>query len=457
MGEGKITSKGGRNLRVFVKNKRGEALDTCSPREARILRKQKKAKVYAYKPYTIQMLIATGETTHEHDLGVDLGAKHMGIAITTEEKVLAKGEIELRQDVSSLLETRRILRRSRRSRKTRYRRCKFNYKTKRVYDEKKKKWVKQKISFESKRPKGWLPPSIQSRINNSFFWIDTFSSLLPKTKLHIEVGKFDVQKMMNPDIQGKEYQEGETFGYHEVRYFVFARDNYTCQVCKKKNKILNTHHVIFKSHGGSDRASNLITVCSDCHTHENHQEGNILWKWMMEKKKMKQYKEGPFMNSFRKRVFSRYPDAHITYGSVTTPHRKKLGLEKTHYNDAIAITGIEKVKENQKTRFQIVQFRKKKRSLHEATARKGRKEKNTTQKRNEKNTKQVNGFFLNDKVSVFKKTGFITGFTGKNGAYVKDIEGNYLTVPTKTYKQVPLSELTFVCHNNNWQMIQDIS
>ena len=112
---------------------------------------------------------------------------------------------------------------------------------------------------------------------------------------------------MNPDIQGKEYQEGETFGYHDIRYFVFARDNYTCQVCKKKNKILNTHHIIYRSHGGTDRASNLITVCTDCHTYENHQEGQILWKWMQEKKKTPQFKEPPFMNIIRKRVFTKYP------------------------------------------------------------------------------------------------------------------------------------------------------
>ncbi|GAA3313392.1 hypothetical protein GCM10020331_003400 [Ectobacillus funiculus] len=93
---------------------------------------------------------------------------------------------------------------------------------------------KKGILYIKKRIEGWLPPSIQSRIDNAFHWIDTFYLQLPICKLHIEVGKFDVQKMMNPDIQGKEYQEGDAFGYHNVRYFVFARDNYTCQVCKKK-------------------------------------------------------------------------------------------------------------------------------------------------------------------------------------------------------------------------------
>ena len=331
-GRRETNSKKGRNLRVFVMNVRGEMLMPCSPRKARILLKKKKATIVRHHPFTIQLLYATGETTQETNLGIDLGAKHIGIAITSDEKVLGKAEIELRQDVKSNLETKKIYRRSRRSRKTRYRRSKFKYKTKRVYVEGKGKkkggYHKRSISFTSPRSKGWLPPSIQSRIDNAFHWIDTFYLLLPICKLHIEVGKFDVQKMMNPDIQGKEYQEGDTFGYHDVRYFVFARDNYTCQVCKKKGGILQTHHIIYRSYDGSNAASNLITVCINCHTHENHQKGNILWKWMVEKKKTKRYKEGPFMNIFRRRVFDQYPDARMTYGSMTTPRRKELQLEK---------------------------------------------------------------------------------------------------------------------------------
>ena len=156
------------------------------------------------------------------------------------------------------------------------------------------------------------------------------------------------------------------------------------------------------------------------------------------------------MNIFRRRVFDTYPDAHITYGSMTTPRRKELQLEKTHYNDAIATTGITNIKENTDYVLYIKQFRKKKRSLHEATARKGRKEKNTQSKRNEKNTKSVGSWHLNDKVRVFGQVGWISGFSGKT-CYVKNIQGEYVTVPGKTYKQVNLNNLELICHNNNWQ------
>ncbi len=82
---------------------------------------------------------------------------------------------------------------------------------------------------------GWLPPSIRSRIENTFRWIDRFMRFLPHALLSLEVGKFDVQKMMNPAIEGVQYQQGPMAEYYDVRYFVFARDQYTCQVCHQKH------------------------------------------------------------------------------------------------------------------------------------------------------------------------------------------------------------------------------
>jgi RRXRR protein/HNH endonuclease len=416
---------------VFVKNKHGENLMPCSQRKARLLLKNKKAKIISYQPFAIQLLYGSYGYKQKTSVGVDLGAKNIGIAVTSDDKVLVKGEIQLRDDVKGNLESKKTYRRSRRNRKMRYRQTRF-------------------LNRTSSKKEGWLPPSIQSRIENTFRWIDKFVSFLPDPQLIIEVGKFDVQKMMNPEIQGTEYQEGQLFTYHDVRYFVLARDRYTCQVCKKKGKILNTHHLVYQSHGGSNRADNLITVCTDCHTYENHQEGNILWKWMKQGKKLPQYKETVFMNVIRKKIYEEYPECQVTYGSKTTPYRKELGLEKSHYNDGITITGIAALKKNPNAILKIVQFRKKKRSLHEATARKGRKTKNITAKRNEKNTKQVGNWCLNDQVKVFGKVGWISGFSGKS-CYVKDIEGNYITNPKKSYKQVNLSSLKRISRNNNWQ------
>lgn len=408
----------------------------CTQRKARILLKENKAKIIRYQPFTIQLTVSTGESTQEVHLGVDTGAKHIGIAATSGNKVLVKGEIELRDDIHKNMQTRFALRRNRRNRNTRYREVRF---------------------LNRKRRDRWLPPTIQSKLDATFMWIDRFCDLLPNSILHIEVGKFDIQKMMNPDIENEEYQNGQCAGYYDVRYFVFARDNYTCQVCKKQNKILNTHHLLYKSRGGSDRADNLITVCTDCHSSENHKEGGILYEWMLKHKKVNQYKEATFMNIIRKRTFQKYPDAIITYGSETSPYRKELGLDKTHYNDAIAISKIENIKENTQDYFYIKQFRKKKRSLHESIPTRGRrKEKNINAKRRNKNSPCRAGWFMNDMVSFQNKVGWIYGFSGGESGkecVLRDINGEIIrdSKRSKNNPNVKFSSLKFICHNNNWQ------
>ena len=174
---------------------------------------------------------------------------------------------------------------------------------------------------------------------------------------------------------------------------------------------------------------------------------------MENRKRVPAYKENPFMNSLRIHVSQRYPEAAITYGSITTIHRKRLGLEKSIVNDAIANTGIPVIREMTESNFYIKQFRKKKRSLHEATARKGRKEPNTESRRNAKNTKASGGFFLNDEVETTDgRIGYISGFSGKNACYVKSIEGEYIVQPGKKHRQQHLKGLRRRSHQGNWQI-----
>lgn len=410
-------------MRVFVKNKRNHPLIPCKPQKARLLLKQGKAKIISYKPFTIQLLHATGETVQPLKIGIDAGAKYVGFAITSGNKVFGKGIIELRDDVSKLLTVRRIYRRSRRNRKTRYR----------------------KPRFENRgRSAGWLPPSIQSRVDNTIHWINRFAGVLPAPRITVEVGKFDVAKLRNPNIHGEEYQQGDAFGFWNSRYYVFARDKYTCQICRKKGGVLQTHHVIQRRDGGTDRADNLVTVHVGCH--DDFHQGRIQHTF----RKPKLHRETAFMNILRRQIFRRL-DCKITYGSYTKIARDALALDKSHYNDAIAITGIQAIKSNPDAVLRIKQFRKKKRSLHEGIPRKGRKTPNRTAKRNGKNVKQLKGIFLGDTVSAFGQRGYVSGFTGASGFYVKTISGEYVTKPDKTYKQISYKDIALINHNNNWQ------
>ena len=114
----------------------------CSPRKARLLLKQNKAKVIKREPFTIQLLYGSSGYKQPVNLGIDAGSKHIGISATTENNVLFEAEIELRDDIVKLLADRRQYRRSRRNRKTRYRQARF---------------------LNRKKPKGWLAPSIQNK------------------------------------------------------------------------------------------------------------------------------------------------------------------------------------------------------------------------------------------------------------------------------------------------------
>lgn len=288
-------------------------------------------------------------------------------------------------------------------------------------------------------------------MDSTFKWIDIFSSLVPNPHVKIEVAKFDIAKMINPNT---DYTNEDAALYKNTKCYVLARDGYTCQVCKKRAKSLRVHHITYRSCGGTNRAENLIAVCSDCHTPENHKEGAVLWRWMKSKKKPKLYKEPAFMNVIRKRTMERYSNASFTYGYETSSKRKLLILEKTHYNDAITISGITKINTNPSESFYYKQFRKKKRSLHESFPRKGKSKKNLKSERNNKNVKFRNGFYLGDEVLYNKQRCWVYGFSGgKMGRelIIRNIYGDIVKMPDrKNSLSVSMSCVKLVKHNNSW-------
>lgn len=456
---------------VFVLSKDNRPLMPCSARKARILVKQNKAAVVSKLPYTIQLNYGTRGYTQELELGIDTGDQNIGIGLTQRTKVLMKMEIELRKSMEKkvLLTTRREYRRGRRYRKTRYRHCKFKHKTVRryMYNPKKEKmmWMKVDTTYASSRADGWLPPSIQSKVDHHIQWISRFLVVLPyKTKLTIEVAKFDIQHMQDPDIRGEMYQLGRMYGYENVKAYVLAKFDYKCPVCGHKfdkDHKPRMHHVSMRKNGATDNPDEYAPICEKCHTHDNHLEDGALDK-LRKTLKRKEYREPTFMNILRRRLFKAFPNAVFTYGNITSADRKFLGLDKTHANDAVAVALHQGIVNNTVTKnvltdtdevVHVKQVRKKKRSLHEATPRKGRKEPNRTAKRNGKNTKKVSYkgkmYCLYDKVLVDGKIGYITGFS-HNNVYIQSIDGVYIKQKDKKYIQVPLRKLVVLSHNNNW-------
>ena len=175
---------------VYVLNKNGKPLMPCKPQKARKLLKNGKAKVIKREPFTIQLLYGSSGYRQHITLGVDAGSKHIGLSATTSKKELFAGEVKLRTDIVDLLSTRRQFRRSRRNRKTRYRESRF-------------------LNRVHSKNKGWLAPSIENKIQCHLSIVAKLHKILPIYKVVTETASFDIQKIKNPNIQGKEYQEGE--------------------------------------------------------------------------------------------------------------------------------------------------------------------------------------------------------------------------------------------------------
>lgn len=54
--------------------------------------------------------------------------------------------------------------------------------------------------------------------------------------------------------------------WHKLRFYIFKRDNYTCQCCGRSQlKHPECHHVRPIWLGGSHHPNNLICVCHKCH------------------------------------------------------------------------------------------------------------------------------------------------------------------------------------------------
>lgn len=191
---------------VYVQDINGKPMmPTTRHGKVRRLLKDKKAVVVNLCPFTIKLMYVTSDYKQEIVLGVDAGTKHVGLSATTKSKELHSSEVILRNDIVDLLSTRRELRRTRRNR-LRYRKPRFDNRIK------------------SKRP-GWVAPSVKYKVDAHIRVIDNVCSILPISRIVIEVAQFDTQKIKNPNISGKEYQEGDQLGFWNVRELYGTKGN----------------------------------------------------------------------------------------------------------------------------------------------------------------------------------------------------------------------------------------
>ena len=302
---------------VYVLDNTGKAImPTERHGKVRRLLHDGMAHVVKLQPFTIQLDYESKGYTQEVSLGVDAGSIHIGLSATTEKKELFAAEIVLRTDIAKKIASRRELRISRRFRKTRYRKAKFD---------------------NRRRKDGWLAPSIRYKVDSHLKAIRLVHSLLPISKTTIEVAQFDTQKIKNDKIQGIVYQQGEQIGFWNVREYVFARDGHKCQHCKGKSgdKILNVHHLESRKTGGN-APNNLITLCETCHKAYHRGE------FELKVKRGTSLRAAAAMNIMRwdvyKKVKNEFNNVYLTFGYITKYTRIDNSIEKTHCADAFCIS-----------------------------------------------------------------------------------------------------------------------
>ena len=297
---------------VYVLSIDGNCLMPCNLSKGRKLVKKKRAKIVTLYPFTVQLNFECENKVQEISLGVDAGYENIGLSCMTGKKELFSATVILDNKTSGRLTERRMYRRGRRN----------------------KLWYRKPRFLNRKRKEGWLPPSVQRRYDAHLRIINFLKSIMPITKTTVEIAKFDIQKIENSEINEKGYQEGDMYGYQNVKSYLLSREKGVCQLCKtefKKGDKLNVHHCKQRKEEGSNRPKNLAILHKKCH--------EKLHKKNLKLSAPKAYKAPTFMSIINKRFREDIPNVNITYGNITFVDRNNLKLEKTHYNDAFVIAG----------------------------------------------------------------------------------------------------------------------
>ncbi|MCL5995653.1 MAG: RNA-guided endonuclease IscB [Chloroflexi bacterium] len=309
---------------VFVLSSDGQPLDSCHPARARLLLDAGRAAVYRRYPFTIILKhrASVDSTVHPHRLKIDPGSKTTGLAIVQEPtgKVVWAGEITHRgHQIRNALLSRKQVRRGRRDRKLRYRAPRFN---------------------NRRRPEGWLPPSLLSRVANIETWVRRLRRFCPVKSISLELVKFDTQAIQNPEIAGVEYQQGELFGY-EIREYLLEKWDRKCAYCGAENAPLEIEHIIPRARGGTSRVSNLALACRPCNQAKGARTAAEFGHPEVQEKARRPLKDAAAVNATRWELYRRLSATGLPVecgtGGRTKYNRTRLGLPKTHWLDAACV------------------------------------------------------------------------------------------------------------------------
>jgi 5-methylcytosine-specific restriction endonuclease McrA len=308
---------------VFVIDKNHQPVMPCTPARARMLLRRGQAAVFRRFPFTIILKRAIPSAENQPlRLKIDPGSHTSGVAIVDDTRgdVVYAAEISHRgQEVSEALDKRRAIRRGRRTRKTRYRPVR---------------------AHNRRRPSGWLPPSLRSRVFNIRIWIERFRRLCPVTSLSQELVRFDTQALQQPEIAGVAYQQGTLMGY-ELREYLLEKWGRRCAYCGAIELPLQIEHLVPRARGGTNRVSNLTLACQDCNQRKGTRTAEEFGHPELQAQAMKPLKSAAIGNATRwamwKELLETGLPVEVGTGGRTKFNRSTRGLPKTHWLDAACV------------------------------------------------------------------------------------------------------------------------
>ncbi|MBX3320878.1 MAG: RRXRR domain-containing protein [Nitrospira sp.] len=315
---------------VFVLNREGQTLMPCHPARARQLLKEGRAVVHRAVPLVIRLKNRTEAIVQPVRLKVDPGSKATGMALVRHQPpasitVLSLFELQHRgRQISESLTARRHMRRRRRGN--------LRYRAPRI--------------LNRVRSAGWLPPSLQHRIDTTLAWVKRLQRFAPIKDISCELVRFDMQAMQNPEISGTEYQQGTLAGY-EVREYLLEKFGRQCVYCEAKDTPLQIEHLQPKALGGSNRISNLVLACQCCNQKKAAQPIEIFLAHQPETLRRIQdqakrpLKDAAAVNTTRwalaQALHSTGLPVELASGGLTKYNRQRLNVPKTHALDAACV------------------------------------------------------------------------------------------------------------------------
>lgn len=315
--------------KVFVLDTEKRPLNPIHSAQARQLLRNKKAAVFRRFPFTIILKESRPDASvSELRLKIDPGAKVTGIALVNDStgEVVFAAELKHRGfAIRDAINSRRELRRGRRARKTRYRQPRLLNRT---------------------RPPGWLPPSLQSRVDNIKTLVDKLRRFAPITAISQELVRFDMQLMRNPDIQGNEYQQGTLQGF-ETREYLLEKWNRECAYCGIKDIPLQIEHIHPRAKGGSNSITNLTLICENCNIKKGTKDIKEFLKKdpsrqeLILKQSKRPLADAAAVNTTRFALLNALKATGLTVetgsGGLTKFNRSQQNLSKTHWLDAACV------------------------------------------------------------------------------------------------------------------------